>query len=337
MRPIMAALCFAVASPVSAQHLAATSVYDFPASKGPERELTFSPDSRMLATSSADGDVRLWTIADRKLAATLHHPAGLTSVSFSPDGKLLATGSYDGRVRIWNIATSSLLRTIPASNATVWTVDFSPDGRTVASGGEDSVVKIWRVADGAGVHTLRGHTRNVWSVAFSPDGKHIASGSFDKTAKLWNPETGKLERTLTGSGEAIVNLGFSPDGSLLATGGDDEAIRLWRVSDGQVVRKISTGNHVYSVSFSQNGKWLVSGGRGRGPVGTFLHQIAGGRFSGSKPTTARLWRVRDGAMVRELKGHADDVWDVAFSPDGRWLATSSEDGTLKLWSLTEFP
>lgn len=129
----------------------------------------------------------------------------------------------------------------------------------------------------------------------------------------------------------MVNLAFSPDGQMLAGGGDDSMVRLWRVADGAQLRTLTGGSeHVYAVAFSRDGRWLASGGRARSAIGTFWHQLTG---RGAKGDAVRLWRVPDGTLQATLE-HSDDVTSLAFSPDGRLLATASADGSNSLWRLT---
>lgn len=297
-------------------------------SSQPARELAFSPDGLLLATSAADGTVALWPTRQRGRPKIFHAPP-VASLALSPDGSAVAVGCYDGSLRVWRIADGAQLLARAFGGGTQWSVAFSPDGRRVAAGGEDKILRIWTIADGRLVHTLRGHRLNIWKVVFSPDGRTLATSSFDHDIRLWDPATGAAIRTLAGHAEAVVGLAFSPDGALLASGSDDSTVRLWRVADGAPLRTIAAGNHVYSVAFSRDGRTLATAGRARGGLGTFLHQLTGGIAPGAN---VRLWRVRDGALLAAAP-EAEDAMFVAWAPDGGWLATATEGGTASLWRL----
>lgn len=298
-------------------------------SQAPARGAAFSPDGRWLATASAAGIVALRRMPGLKVTWRLEHPGGATAVAFAPGGGPLATSGYDGTIRLWDSATGRALRVLRGARGTIWSLDYSPDGALLAAAGEDGIVRIWSAADGRLLRRLAGHGRNVWEARFSPDGKRLASGSFDSTARLWDSATGESLATLADHEQAVVGLDWSPDGRLLATGGDDSTIRLRRAADGKAVRRLDVGNHAYKLAFSPDGRWLVNAGRARGAIGTFWHGLTG---AGAEGRAVRLWRVADGALVQAL-ATPEDVMHVAFSPDGRWLVTSADDGAVTLWAL----
>src|SRR5687768_6638847 len=325
---LILAACGSAPQPVATgPRLHAEKAASFREAEAPGREAAFSRDGRTLATSSASGLVVLRRMPDLRIVRRLRHPGGAAALDFAPDGLRLATSGYDGAIRLWDVATGRLAHKLEGARGTVWTLDFSPDGSRLAGAGEDGIVRIWSPADGRLLARLRGHERNVWEVRFSPDGRRLASGSFDATARIWDSATGAPLAALAEHEEAVVGLAWSPDGRWLATGGDDSTIRLRRASDGKTARGLWVGNHAYKLAFSPDSRWLANAGRARGGLATLWHQLTG---AGADSEAIRLWRVADGALVQALKMH-EDVMYVGFSPDGRWLVASGDDGAVTLW------
>jgi WD40 repeat protein len=309
--------------------LAAAIEQVWPAGDGPARGAAFSSDGRVLATSSAGGDVTVRRAGDWRVVKRFRHDGGVTSLAFSPDARSLYAGSYDGSVRSWDLATGAPGRTLTGAMGTVWTIDITGDGKVLAAGGEDGFARLWSLASNAPPRVLRGHQRNIWEVRFAPDGRHAATASFDNDARIWDLASGKSVAMLRGHTQAIVGLDYSPDGATLATSGDDSTIRFWRTRDGAPLRTLDGGNHVYDVAFSPDGKWLASAGRARSVVGGFWYDLTG---LGGTASPVRLWRSSDGALVASLP-HPTDVMYATFSPDGRHLVTASEDSKVRLWRL----
>jgi WD40 repeat protein len=288
----------------------------------------YSPDGRMLATSSADRTVRLWDLATKRTLAILKgHTGTVRALAFSPDGKRLATAGEDRTVRLWDLPSRRLAATLRGHTDWIERIAFSPDGKLLASASDDETVKLWDVASRRLAVTLRAHrggaSGGVSGVAFSPDGKWLASGGFDNTIKLWDVASRRNVATLRGPRGPVIDLAFSPDGRMLAASQrlrssfSPSEVALWDLPSRRQIASLR--GHIQDVgmlAFSPEGRRLASA---------------------SDDGTVRLWDVPGRRLITILRGHRGYVLGVAFSPDGESIASTSGDGTVKLWDAAPAP
>ena len=180
----------------------------------------------------------------------------------------------------------------------------------LASGNKDSTLKLWDRDGGRLPRTLSGNEGVVTSVAWSPDGKTLASGNGDSTAKLRDSGTGQLLHTLSGHEGIVTSVAWSPDGKTLASGSADRTVKLWDSRSGLGLRTLR--GHLMP-SRRSRGVWTAK----RWPAAVWTIRVG-------------IWDI-GGGPPRKLSGHTKAVNSVAWSPDGKTLASGSEDGTLKLW------
>jgi len=160
------------------------------------REVTFSPDERLLATAGRDNLAKIWDVDRGKEVLTLSgYRDGVFSVAFSPNGKMLATASIDGTARLWDLTTGKQLSVFVGHKEGLFRVAFAPDGETLATASDDRTVRLWNVVTKREVARLE-HRSAVFTVGFAPNGEALVSSALGGTIHRWlAPEFAEIDAT----------------------------------------------------------------------------------------------------------------------------------------------
>ncbi|KAL7658062.1 hypothetical protein ACMYSQ_004203 [Aspergillus niger] len=247
------------------------------------------------------------------------------AVAFAPDGKKLASCSANETIRLWDLTASEITQNHNSDSfePPIQIMTFSPDGLFLASGSYESpVVRIWNVTEGTIAWTLDEHSAAINSLAFSPDNRILVSCSADNSAFLWDLTTRTLLHIIDSHSRPVNSVAFSPNGQLLASCSDDDTVCIWDVATYTLQQTLITCPHLddsiggyESVTFSPDGRLLASG-----------------THSG----LLCVWDLATGAIYRTINAHLDTIKYLAFDPDSQFLASCSNDYTMRLWALEEY-
>ncbi len=177
----------------------------------------------------------------------------------------------------------------------------------LVAGGGLGVYFLW--FKGQELATLRGHGGTVNDLAFSKDGNLLASCATDGSIRVWEPARNRLRQTLSGHPGPIYALAFSPSTSRLASSGEDKTIRIWDPGTGAELGRLESGGSMPCLAYSPDGKILATGGA----------------------KLIRFWNADDLKQGPDLVGHTGRVLCLAFTSDGKWLVSGSDDKTLRVW------
>jgi WD40 repeat protein len=215
-------------------------------------------------------------------------------------------------------------RKLEGHTGKVLSVTCSGDGKYIASGSEDNNVMIWDAQNGTLLHTLTGHTKRIGSVSWSPDSKFLASGADDYTIRVWDTRDGTLYRTFDENG-FVNSVSWSPDGERIASGSRSGSVKVWSVQDDTLLQKFSGHrSSVWSITWSPDGTRIASGAH-------YVKTTDITKITDKTEYTIWLWNVQNGKVDLIVEEYANWILSVAWSPDGKRLATGSDDNTVRVW------
>ncbi len=315
--------------------------------------ISFSPDSRWLATTSEDAGA-VWEVAAGMLVRRLEIGDGIVhALTFTPDGRTLVVGGSVAYLELLDTADWSGRGQMTSDAKPIRMLAVSADGTMLASTSDDASIRLWDLSNRRPTATLEGHNRTVTAIAFSHLGKTLASASEDGRVKLWNAAELREQATLESHRGHVHDVAFTPDDRWVVSAEDDGRAQLWETGSGKPGRAVwSNNSRLFTVAISPDGREIATGGDdnvvriwnaaaepgmirvadndpGRAvDISPDSRVVALGDYSGN----VRLYSMATHELLKQCKVHGDhQIHDVRFSNSGELLATAGGDNTIRLW------
>jgi WD40 repeat protein len=337
----------------------------FPPHNGRVNVVAWSHDGQQLATAGKDGIIKIWNPTSGEVRNTLRgHGNSISCLVWLNDNGKLASSAADG-TRIWTANQEQRFTPIPGTMRrhawlpsgrqlitckrvsdtirleqfdlatgtadTIFVVDdvrsahprlpvsaaamaLNPTGGLLAVGFDAGEIDIYKLSTKQRSRRIQAHSWNVRNVAWSPNGSMLSSAGLSDGFKVWNPDTGEPIVTLD-SDVAGASTAWSPNGAKLATLDGTGHVHLWDVKDWKLIQEMPHQVGGPSLGSSNGLAW--------NPVGD--------RLAARLAEWLVVWDANSFRQLLAVRAHLADVRGVTWSPDGRRLATGSEDHTIKIW------
>jgi WD40 repeat protein len=316
--------------------------------------VSFSSDGKTLRTSDIEGNIGFWDVASggksisplRPSRRDLHFsqvltPLGshiATPIYVSRDGNRAAAIGGDKHIYLWHPATGEIIHDIGELLAgepitTMQRLALSAEGSMLAATHQDGTLRLWDATTGRQIGRF-GEKRatnkpDFYFPVFSADSKVLAAvARHDGTIRLWDVQTKQEIRRLKARFKNISTLTLSPDGSMLISMSSGPSARPGDLSGLYQLWNVTTGEELSQFQDQQLG-WTTFDGWAFSPDGKTL--------AATRNDVICLWEVATGRERRRFEGHRGMVWCLAFSKDGRLLASGGCDNTALVWDVTSLP
>mmetsp|Transcript_1238 Transcript_1238/g.1453 ORF Transcript_1238/g.1453 Transcript_1238/m.1453 type:complete len:507 (-) Transcript_1238:202-1722(-) len=296
---------------------------------------SWHPKLNLLATSAADSTVRIWTIprgpcdaTSEKMACSkaivLKHESSkkqnrdVTVVAWNCLGTLLASGSGDGYVRVWS-NSGELKLTLVEHKATIFSLKWNKKGNYLLTASVDQLAIVWDVESGAAKQKFDHHKGGVLDIDWRDDNSFVSCGA-DNAIHYCAVGQDKPLRSFYGHKDDVNAILWSPNGELFASCSDDRTVKIWNPDNGECIKTLTEHTReVYTLKWSPESPMILA--------------------TGSFDSTVKIWDVggtpsetSSFECLHTMKGHDNYIYDVAFSPNGKYLVSGSTDKSVNVWN-----
>jgi WD40 repeat protein len=278
--------------------------------------IELSADGEQLYSAGEDRTIRVWDLSTGICQSVFRaHKQRILNISLTSDGRHLISSSADRTIAIWDLQQGKCVRTIHGYRNSIKAIAFVPHQDWLVSCHRDRTIRIWDLSSHGCIHTFTAHTDAVQTLAVSADGRYLASSSLDRTLRIWDVVNFTCLHAIETPTEGIGALGFSPDGTKLIAGNDRGNLQIWDVCTGQLDRSLSGHpSRIEAMAICQVNALIAT---------ACGHQIW-------------IWDLATGQCLQTIAAHHLLVLALAFSPDGRYLASGSMDKTAKIWDTSNW-
>jgi WD40 repeat protein len=295
--------------------------------------ISFSPDGKMIASSSGDGTITLWNLDGERLGSKEEaHSGSINDLSFTPNGQAIASVGEDSLIKFWDLSNqedvhgqiklkpSQLYEKIyQGHEGAVNSISFSSDGELFATASKDDSVKLWSLSEELVNSVVQVHSSDdrIWRSYFSPNNQSLVLIRNDNGVELWHLNSGKQIQLREPNENEFLEVSFSQDGETIALlPGNSSEVTFWN-STGEPIGSLQDqaladrDGSIRGIQLSPDGKILATA---------------------NSDYTIKLWNRETGSSI-PIKAHDGDITNLKFSSDGAILASASEDNRVKLWNL----